>query len=39
MDEFNPSLQTLVSLGNSYVQAYKGKKETISTRIFTGAIN
>lgn len=27
MDEFNPSLQKLVLLGNSYVQAFKGKKE------------
>lgn len=26
MDEFNPGLQKLVSLGGSYVQAFKGKK-------------
>ncbi|XP_029014516.1 brain-specific angiogenesis inhibitor 1-associated protein 2-like protein 2 isoform X2 [Betta splendens] len=28
MDEFNPSLQKLVSLGNSYVQAYKALAAT-----------
>lgn len=27
MDDFNPSLQKLVSLGNSYVQAFQGKTE------------
>lgn len=28
VEDFNPSLQKLVSLGNSYIQAFRGKSSS-----------
>ncbi|XP_022612725.1 brain-specific angiogenesis inhibitor 1-associated protein 2-like protein 2 [Seriola dumerili] len=37
MDEFNPSLQKLVSLGNSYIQAFKGI--TVTSEAYFSALS
>lgn len=32
MDQFNPSMQRLVALGNNYIQAFQGNGTSISER-------